>query len=126
MFVNAKGTMRCQGFHPNTNNGNVCMGDISGKIVMSDIKKLQQNLTRCESLLYTINYDSPYDSSRRDELMAHSIKEGSEGYNEDDKFVSTGHIIQEIDFEDEQETTLDPDVQPVPDDSIQLEVIGND
>lgn len=121
LYVTAKGTMRCEGYHPNTNHGNVCMGDISGKIVMSNVKKIQENLNRCESLLYTINYDSPYDSSRREELISHSIEEGSDEFNQDDNFVSSGQIIQEVNFENEEDVSDD-----IPDESIQLEVIGND
>ena len=64
--------MKCDGKHPNVAGNRVCMGDL--RISFSEeLSQLQENLNRVETLLDMINYDSSYDSSKRDELLAHSV-----------------------------------------------------
>lgn len=113
LFVTSSGVMYCEGKHPNVSGGKVCMGDISGKINMGDVKKLQANLARCESLLTSINYDSPYDHSKREEMLAHSVcVEDTATVSDDSEYTAQGTIIQDIVFEDD-----DPDSRDVEDDS---------
>ena len=113
LYVSSEGVMYCEGKHPNVSSGRVCMGDINGKINMGDPNKLQSNLARCESLLTSINYDSPYDSSRLDEMLEHSVKvavtANDNQSNEDADYVAQGTIIQNICFEDETPEDENPD-----------------
>ena len=58
------GKLYCDGRHPNVSNGNVCMGDLSGKVTFNncDEKGVVELLGSCESLLKCINYTSAYNT----------------------------------------------------------------
>jgi hypothetical protein len=56
------------GYHPNVSGGNVCMGDLDGKVSfanksMDEVKEIVQKL---EDLLETVNYTSAYCSNGRE------------------------------------------------------------
>ena len=60
------GTMICVGKHPNVSGaGQVCMGDLKGKIVFQNTprEQIMENLIKCEKLLTCIHYASSYTSS---------------------------------------------------------------
>ena len=112
IFITTDGKMYCEGYHPNTNNGNVCMGDISGKISLTDVRKLGENLNRCEALLNLINFDSAYDSSNLEEVLAHSTIDVSSNFEIDKEYIGDNETLTDVSFEDEEDSTtknIDPD-----------------
>lgn len=58
------GTLYCDGLHPNVSRGNVCMGDLKGKVVFngSTEDQIRDLLKACEELLTVINFTSAYSS----------------------------------------------------------------
>lgn len=65
IFINlTDGSMKAIAVHPNVHysNNNVCMGDLKGKIVFTDVGSdvIEQNIEACECLLRTCNYTSAY------------------------------------------------------------------
>lgn len=103
LFVTLDGVMYCEGEHPNVQSGFVCMGDLKGNIEVSDEKHLQENLSRCEQLLYTINFDSAYRRDALSELMQHSkVNTSCNTINcTDTEFVASGSILQDVSYEEE-------------------------
>lgn len=127
LFVTSDGVMYCEGSHPNVSSGKVCMGDISGKITFFDIESLQKNLLRCESLLYTINYDSAYYTDKREELIQHSTK-CDRPHNDDGSYVAQGAMIQDVSFEDDSQESVpqEPEDNEFESSSIEMGEIHND
>lgn len=72
IYLSSNGQLYARGNHPNVSGGRVCMGDLAGKIEVSDIENLGKNLKDLESLLYLINYDSSYNQNNRDWYKSHS------------------------------------------------------
>lgn len=103
LYVTAAGKMYCDGDHPNVSSQNVCMGDISGKIVLSDVKKLGENLNRCEALLTLINYDSAYRSSEREEILKHSTLDSTCQFEVDHEYVGDNETLTDVSFEDDED-----------------------
>jgi hypothetical protein len=114
------GILYCDGTHPNVSNGNVCMGDLRGKVTFSncseeEIRKLLQD---CEDLLKCINYTSAYNSSydflfrlssNSKNYMGAEVDEDEEEEQSEDKtkeldFVSNNTDVEEI-SESEDETS---------------------
>lgn len=61
LYLSSTGHLYAYGEHPNVDSScKVCMGDLSGKIEVSDIDNIGENLRKLENLLYLINYDSSY------------------------------------------------------------------
>lgn len=89
LFLSSSGVMYATGEHPNVFGGKVCMGDIAGKIEVSDVESLPNNLKLVESLLYLINYDSAYSQN------------GYEWYKEHSHLLNCGGLEITEDFEPE-------------------------
>ncbi len=103
IFITTKGKMYCEGKHPNVSSGNVCMGDIAGKISLSDVRKLGENLNRCEALLKLINFDSAYDNSMREEVMNHSTIDASSDFDIDNEYIGDNEALTDVSFEDDED-----------------------
>lgn len=103
IFITTNGKMYCEGYHPNTNNGSVCMGDIAGKIVLNDVRKLGENLNRCEALLTLINYDSAYDNSMKEEIIGHSTIDASNNFEIDNEYIGDNETLTDVAFEDDED-----------------------
>lgn len=102
LYVTASGKMYCEGNHPNVSSQNVCMGDIAGKIILSDVKKLGENLNRCEALLTLINYDSAYSTTDKDLILDHSTPDPTCQFDIDHEYVGDNEILTDVSFEDEE------------------------
>lgn len=111
LYVTAAGKMYCDGVHPNVSSQSVCMGDISGKIVLSDVKKLGENLNRCEALLTLINYDSAYRTDKLDEIISHSIIDSVSQFKIDNEYVGDNETLTDVSFEDEEDDPINNDDQ---------------
>lgn len=125
LYVTSNGKMYCDGKHPNVSGQNVCMGDIAGKITLSDPKKLGENLNKCEALLTLINYDSAYTSERREEILKHSTLDISNEGVLDTEYVGDGEILTDVTFEDEDDTA-EVSEQEVQNDDSDVEIINEE
>lgn len=111
------GVLYCDGKHPNVSNGNVCMGDLRGKVVFSDANKDQINelLDSCEKLLRCINYTSSYtgqyDYVYLDDLNSrdyHGVEDEDEDETLETKNESSAKDLDFVntnDFTEESETS---------------------
>lgn len=110
LYINQNAIMKCDGKHPNVAGNRVCMGDL--RISFSEnLSELQENLSRVETLLDMINYDSSYDSSMRDELLKHATPDQVyAGKNK--KVASTG--VREISFNEDEDIEEVKEVEETP------------
>lgn len=122
LYVTASGKMFCEGNHPNVSSQSVCMGDIAGKIVLSDVKKLGENLNRCEALLTLINYDSAYSSADRDLILEHSTLDPTCQFDIDHEYVGDNEALTDVSFEDDEEVKDESDV----DNDTNIEIINEE
>ena len=111
------GVLYCDGKHPNVSNGNVCMGDLKGKVVFSDANRDQINelLDSCEKLLRCINYTSSYtgqyDYVYLDDLNSkdyHGVEDENEDETSETKNESSTKDLDFVntnDFTDDDETS---------------------
>ena len=104
IYITINGKMFCDGKHPNVSGGSVCMGDIAGKIVLSDVRKLGENLNRCEALLTLINFDSAYDNSMREEVLDHSTIDASSNFEIDKEYIGDNETLTDVSFEDDDDS----------------------
>lgn len=110
IYVTLNGKMWCDGNHPNVSSGQVCMGDISQKISLSDPTTLGENLNKCEALLTLINYDSAYTSSDREYILSHSTLDISNSGVLDTEYVGENEVLTDISFEDDEDESVHEDV----------------
>lgn len=122
LYVTASGKMYCEGNHPNVSSQNVCMGDIAGKIVLSDVKKLGENLNRCEALLTLINYDSAYSNIDREFILEHSTLDPTCQFDIDHEYVGDNEALTDVSFEDDEEVKDESDV----DNDTNIEIINEE
>jgi len=74
LFLNTLGVMHASGKHPNVSGGGVCMGDLKKIDFNLPENELKDAIERGARLLELINYDSPFDSSKRDILLEKATK----------------------------------------------------
>ena len=73
LYINQLGKMRCKGDHPNVQQGVVCMGDLIINFAEKE-SVLSENLSRAETLLDIINYDSAYHKDKLQQYLKVSEK----------------------------------------------------
>lgn len=73
LYLSSTGQLYAYGEHPNVDSScRVCMGDLAGKIEVSDIDNIGENLRKLENLLYLINYDSSYTNRKKEWYQSNS------------------------------------------------------
>ncbi len=73
LYISSHGHLRCEGDHPNTKDGIVCIGN-DLKILFNNIKDIEEKLKRVDILLEVINFDSAYGTVGKFELIESSKK----------------------------------------------------
>ena len=94
LYINSHGVMYAEGRHPNVSRQKVCMGDLKGKLNISDCDPdtLKELLLKVETLLLTINYDSAYTQDHVHEYLDKSTK--VDFSKKDDSDIHTGYVPQ--------------------------------